>query len=131
MTPERNEKGQWKKGASGNPAGRKPDGLSLTSILRQQLQEVPEGETEIRAVLLVERYLEDMSKGLAAGDPRAGVAFRDMVDRIDGKPREMVQYGTENYEEWRELFSREHEEEMNNIIDFPEILKEVFNVAGS
>lgn len=76
----RNDKGQFKKGVSGNPAGR-PEGagISVVTELKRALAEVPEGEKRTRLKMLVDGILQ---KAIQEGD---GQMQRDLIDRIDGK----------------------------------------------
>lgn len=70
---------QFKKGESGNPNGRPKGSLSIVSMIKEKLQETPEGQKETYAQLLVKKY---MHKALVEGDDKI---IRDLVDRIDGK----------------------------------------------
>ena len=133
MTTERTAAGQWKPGTSGNPAGKKPGTISFMRIFREKLQEIPKGETEILAVLMVRKYLDNMSDGLNAGDPAAGVAFRDLIDRIDGKATANVQFGSALDAEWIELFVdlyRGVKEENIRDIDDGRIIEVNFGATG-
>jgi len=92
----RDEQGRWEPGTSGNPSGRRA--LSIVDIIKKQLQEVPEGEQENLATLMVRKYLQ---KAYRECD---GVALRDIIDRIDGKPKQIINVSNEKDEEWFELF---------------------------
>ena len=67
---------QFKPGQSGNPGGRR-SGRSLTSYLRDGLDEVTEGGRDARE-LIAERLID-----LALSGDRQ--AIRDVFDRVDGK----------------------------------------------
>ena len=92
----RDEQGRWEPGTSGNPSGRRA--LSIVDIIKKQLQEVPEGEQENLATLMVRKYLQ---KAYRECD---GVALRDIIDRIDGKPHQTITMNNEKDAEWFELF---------------------------
>ena len=88
----RNERGQYLPGVSGNPNGRVS--FSLISILKEKLQEIPQGQKEEAARKLVKVYLRKAFKGDDA-------LLKDIFDRIDGKPKESIQHSgelTENIE---------------------------------
>jgi hypothetical protein len=73
----------WKKGESGNPAGRKPLRDCLTSLLRRDGEVVPDGGTKTRAELLSERVWELALKGERWA---AELAY----DRVDGRPAQRM-----------------------------------------
>lgn len=72
----------WKKGESGNPAGRPPNAVSLVSILRDELGAYIDVEDAPRARRLIRAYLDKIEEDMD------GVAIRDLMDRTDGKPRQ-------------------------------------------
>ena len=87
----RDEKGRFVKGSSGNPEGTnagRPK-ISIVAILREKLAEVPEGEKRTRAEIMVAQYLDDAIAN------RDGVAIRDIIDRIDGKPMQPMEHSGE------------------------------------
>ena len=92
----RNKNGQFVPGESGNPSGRRV--ISIVDIIKKQLQEVPEGEQENLATLMVRKYLQH------AYETCDGVALRDIIDRIDGKPHQTITMNNEKDAEWFELF---------------------------
>lgn len=65
--------------AKGNPGGRRPPGFSIVAKIKEVLQEVPEGEKETNAILIVRKYMEKARKD---GDNKI---LRDLIDRVDGK----------------------------------------------
>lgn len=81
---DRNRRGQFKPGVSGNPGGRPAGRPSIVSEIRRLAHaeaeydsDAPEGET------WVERIARKIVVGAALGDPRL-VAI--VLDRLDGKP---------------------------------------------
>jgi len=77
---------QWKKGQSGNPTGRPKKEFSITSILREKLEEkLPDGRTKAQA--LVDRFIEI---GLGTEDNHALVAIKHIVDRLEGTPMQSI-----------------------------------------
>lgn len=78
---------RWKKGESGNPNGRPKKPLSLTSLLKDALDKVPEGEEHGRtnADLAIQALLKEAHNGNLT-------AIREILDRCDGKvPQPMIQ----------------------------------------
>jgi hypothetical protein len=71
------------KGQSGNPNGR-PKGFSIVAHLKEKLQEIPEGQKETYASLIVKKY---MHKALVEGDNKI---LTDLVNRVDGLPKQPI-----------------------------------------
>jgi len=92
----RDSNGQFLPGESGNPSGRRV--ISIVDIIKRELQEIPEGEKENLATLMVRKYLQH------AYETCDGVALRDIIDRIDGKPRQNITVSNDKDAEWLELF---------------------------
>jgi hypothetical protein len=91
--------GRFAPGHSGNPFGR-PKGISLLSILKEKLQKTiltDEGEISL-AETMIEAYLR---KAVETND---GIALRDLIDRIDGKPVQSVNVKTDKLNELAESF---------------------------
>ena len=87
----RNDKGQWVKGVSGNPKGApKGQRLSLVGLLRKKLEDVPEGQDQISFAQAVIEVL--VKKAIKDEDIQA---IRDIVNRIDGMPKESVDLTSE------------------------------------
>ncbi len=72
------EKGRFKKGQSGNPQGRPPRELCITSITRDQLGEpCPKDPSRTWA-----RYLSDKWLELACENVHA---FKELMERLEGR----------------------------------------------
>jgi len=78
----RDDRGRFKPGHSGNPAGKQPGTISLVAILRRKLEELYAETDKTVAERLIDEYIQD------AMERKDGVAIRDMIDRTDGKPRQ-------------------------------------------
>jgi len=79
----RNDKGQFVEGVSGNPNGRPPgSGISITTEIKKKLEEVPEGQKATYLQLLINRI---MKQAIQDGD-------QQMITRIwnyvDGMPKQ-------------------------------------------
>lgn len=92
---ERDEKGQWLPGESGNPRGRPV--FSIVSIIKDELQSVPEGQQEPLIRQIIREYIAD------ARIRNDGTAIRDIIDRFDGKPKQHIAVSDDRQEAWREL----------------------------
>lgn len=68
----------------GNPGGGRPKGFSIVAHLKEKLQEVPEGQKESYANLIVKKYLH---KALVEGDNKI---LTDLIDRVDGKALQRI-----------------------------------------
>lgn len=80
---------QFKPGVVSNPNGRPKGSLSLVAILKEKLEEIPEGmDKKTYAQLLVQKAL---SVALKEGD--VGM-IKDMFDRVDGKAQASVDVTT-------------------------------------
>ena len=78
--PERDEKGRLLPGHTANPNGR-PKGMSLVSIMKEELGMYLSEEGDItKAKQMIRDYINN------AAENNDGIAIRDMIDRIDGKP---------------------------------------------
>lgn len=97
---------KWKPGQSGNPNGR-PKGLSITRLVREELEKVPPGEKQEAKYLLVKKILH---KALKEGD-------REMIkicwNYMDGMPLQKtdlaadVRMGLYDKDEYEELLEGE------------------------
>jgi len=78
----RDEKGRFIKGVSGNPKGRPPGSISITAEIKKKLEEVPAGEkkTYLEALILkiLKRAIVDESDSM----------IKEIWNYIDGKPKE-------------------------------------------
>ena len=80
--PEALEKNKWKEGQSGNPNGRpKGSGLSLATLLKRKLEDVPEGAKKTYAELLIDRILQ-----MAIQD-KNDQQIKNILQYIEGMPR--------------------------------------------
>ena len=95
MDEHRDEKGKF---TEGNPGGPGRPKFSPLSILREELQRIPEGEKETFILDFIQRYV---AKAIKEVD---GVAMRDIIDRFDGKPKQHITVNNEKDAEWLELF---------------------------
>ena len=70
---------RWSKGQSGNPKGRPPKDVSLTSLLKIEIEKIPPGETKKRTwrQLLVLAWL--------TGAMKNPVLLKEILDRLEGK----------------------------------------------
>ena len=97
--PERDEHGRLLPGNTANPNGR-PKGISLLSILKEKL-----GKTILvdgKEISFAEQFIEDYLR--KTYDAQDGVAIRDIIDRIDGKPSQTNIIKTEKLNELAEAF---------------------------
>jgi len=77
---ERRKDGTIKKGFSGNPEGRKIGSLSIVTIIRKELEKIPDGHKESYAILLVKKLIK---KGIVDGDFSS---IKEIINRVDGMP---------------------------------------------
>jgi hypothetical protein len=75
---------KFKKGQSGNPAGRPKEALSLTTILRKRLEE----NDNAKAIKTVDRLLKISE---SVDDKTALQAIDSIIDRIDGKSKQTIE----------------------------------------
>ena len=81
----RDEKGRFVKGVSGNPKGREPGSLSITSMIKEKLLEVPEGQKKTYAEAFI---LKIMKKAIQDED---GFMIKQVWNYIDGMPKEKLE----------------------------------------
>ena len=86
---DRDDKGRFLPGTSGNPAGRPKGKLSLMAIIERKLEEIPKGETRSCAEKMIDVYLDVILKG---GLPD-GTAIRHLIEMFDGKPTQRNEIG--------------------------------------
>ena len=72
---------KFKPGQSGNPKGRPPGTISLTTMIKQELEKCPEGDKKTYADLIVKRIL---TKAIRDGDPQM---IKTVWAYIDGLPK--------------------------------------------
>ena len=79
----RDETGKFMPGVSGNPNGR-PKGLSITSLVKERLQDIPPGQEKTYLSLFIDRILK---QAIVDGDSK-------LIDKIwayiDGMPRQTI-----------------------------------------
>jgi len=81
--PERDEKGRLLPGNTANPNGRPPGSLSLVSILKNELQIVPEGEKVSRAIAIIRKIATQAEEGDRHSQ-------KLIMNYIDGMPRQNI-----------------------------------------
>lgn len=82
----RNEKGQWVKGVSGNPEGaKKGQGISLVGLLKKKLETIPDGVDKLSFAEAIIEVL--VKKAIKDEDIHA---IKDIINRVDGMPRESI-----------------------------------------
>ena len=85
---ERDEKGRFVQGNSGGPG--RPKGLSITSLVRAELDKAPEGEEATYAELLIRQLLK---KAIVVGDhPTHNLIW----NYIDGLPQASLDVTSDN-----------------------------------
>lgn len=79
--PERNEKGQLLPGNTANPNGRPKGSLSITALVKEELEKVPDGQKVSYAEALIKKMLH---KAIIEGDTQT----QKMIwNYIDGLPK--------------------------------------------
>lgn len=82
---KRDDKGRFVEGgASPNPEGRPKGSFSITAMIKAKLQEIPEGEQESYADLLIKRILKD---AIEKGDARL---IKQIWNYMDGMPNQKL-----------------------------------------
>jgi len=89
----RDEKGQFVPGQSGNPAGKPKGTFSITALIKQKLQDCPEGEKKTYAEYVIDRIMKDTLKGDSRtlkllwnyidGMPKQNISFEDTTDDLE------------------------------------------------
>lgn len=74
------EEFRWKKGESGNPAGRPAGSVSITAEIKRKLQEVPDGQQKSYLELLINRILK---QAVVDGNEQM---IKQIWSYIDGPP---------------------------------------------
>ena len=72
----------FEKGQSGNPAGRPPGSISITTEIKKKLDEVPDGQKKTYLELLINRILK---QAVVDGDVQM---LKTIWAYVDGMPRE-------------------------------------------
>lgn len=81
---KRNPDGTFGVGNKGGP-GRPPGSVSLVSILRRKVEEIPMGQVKTYAEQIIEVALEN---AIVRKDQRA---VKDIMEYIDGKPKQPLE----------------------------------------
>ena len=82
----RDEQGKFKAGVSGNPDGRpKGSGLCLTSLLKEYLEKIPEGQKVPYKNLFIKKLLK---KALVDNDIQA---LKLIINYVDGLPKQILE----------------------------------------
>src|SRR4030042_3519824 len=81
-----------KKGQSGNPKGRPPGSLSLISLLKQELAETIKSRTGEEMEIARALMKKLVQRALTEDDIKA---IKEILDRVEGKPRETMEIGGE------------------------------------
>ncbi len=76
------EEFRWKKGESGNPAGRPVGSVSITAEIKKKLQEIPDGQQKSYLELLINRILK---QAVVDGNEQM---IKQIWSYIDGPPGE-------------------------------------------
>ena len=77
---------QFKPGVSGNPNGRpKGSGLKLTTLLKEHLEKIPEGQKEPYKNLFIKKLLK---KALVDDDIQA---LKLIINYVDGLPTQFIE----------------------------------------
>ena len=84
IKPERDENGRLLPGNTANPNGRPKGSFSLVEMIKNKLQEIPEGKDKTYAEYFVEQI---MKKSVIEGDTSM---MKDMINRVDGMPRQNI-----------------------------------------
>jgi len=82
----------FKKGQSGNPKGKEPGTVSIVEGIRRKLLEVEPGTKKQYLELFLSSYFKNAIKD---GDNNL---MRDMINRIDGMPKQSTDITTDGHE---------------------------------
>lgn len=91
-TAKSNLRPAWKKGQSGNPAGRPVGSISITSMIKKKLEEVPDGQKKTYLEILVSKILQ---RAIVEGDPQM---IKTIWSYTDGQPRQGIDIVSEDKE---------------------------------
>lgn len=73
----------FKPGVVTNPKGRPPKGMSLTELMREHLENIPEGQEKTHKEVFIEKVLELAKKGDAT-------AMKITWNYLEGMPKQNV-----------------------------------------
>jgi len=76
---KRGNDGKFKKGFSGNPDGRPIGAISIVSIIKEKLADIPDGQKHSFAEIIVKKILHMCLNGDTS-------MIKDLINRVDGMP---------------------------------------------
>lgn len=76
---------RFKKGQSGNPKGRPPGSVSITTEIKKRLQEMPDGQKKTYLELLINRILK---LGVVDGNEQM---IKVIWNYVDGMPNQLLE----------------------------------------
>jgi uncharacterized protein YpuA (DUF1002 family) len=76
---------RFKKGQSGNPKGRPPGSISITTEIKKRLQEMPDGQKKTYLELLINRILK---LGVVDGNEQM---IKVIWNYVDGMPNQLLE----------------------------------------
>jgi uncharacterized protein YpuA (DUF1002 family) len=76
---------RFKKGQSGNPKGRPPGSVSITTEIKKRLQEMPDGQKKTYLELLISRILK---LGVVDGNEQM---IKIIWNYVDGMPNQLLE----------------------------------------
>ncbi len=86
----RDDKGRFVSGISGNPKGKPKGTISIVARLRRELLKIPPGLPKEERKTYVELVVKKYFQSIFSGSERILI---DLVDRIDGKPKQLLDFG--------------------------------------
>ena len=85
------EKYLWKKGQSGNPAGKPKGSYSLVSLLKKQLEDIPAGHKKTYGQIIIDRIF---NKAISEGNEQI---IKLIINYIDGLPVQRTENTNTNF----------------------------------
>ena len=84
----RDSKGKFKSGHSGNPKGRPEGSISITEMIKKKLESIPSGKKKTRLETLVKKILD---KAILGGDD---LMIKQIWNYVDGMPKQKMEVDT-------------------------------------